>query len=110
MVKTLNSFFVDESCGLCVPCRSGLPQVRMLLNKIADGEGSVEDMKTLEELCNLIKDTSLCGLGQSAPNPVLSSLKQFREEYLAHILEKCCPAGRCNLKTMEVLEDGYTSS
>jgi NADH:ubiquinone oxidoreductase subunit F (NADH-binding)/(2Fe-2S) ferredoxin len=110
MVKTLNSFFIDESCGLCVPCRAGLPQVRMLLNKISDGEGSVEDMKTLEELCNLIKDTSLCGLGQSAPNPVLSSLKQFREEYLAHILEKRCPAGRCNLKTMEVLEDGCTSS
>jgi NADH:ubiquinone oxidoreductase subunit F (NADH-binding)/(2Fe-2S) ferredoxin len=110
MVKTLNSFFIDESCGLCVPCRAGLPQVRMLLNKISDGEGSVEDMKTLEELCNLIKDTSLCGLGQSAPNPVLSSLKQFREEYLAHILEKRCPAGRCNLKTTEVLEDGCTSS
>lgn len=109
MVKTLNSFFIDESCGLCVPCRAGLPQVRMLLNKISDGEGSVEDMKTLEELCNLIKDTSLCGLGQSAPNPVLSSLKQFREEYLAHILEKRCPAGRCNLKTTEVLEDGCTS-
>ena len=103
VVKALTSFFIDESCGLCVPCRAGLPKVRVLLDKIAGGDGLVEDIKTLEELCNLIKDTSLCGLGQSAPNPVLSSLKQFREEYFTHIIEKRCSAGYCNIKTVEVL-------
>ncbi|MEM3872370.1 MAG: NADH-ubiquinone oxidoreductase-F iron-sulfur binding region domain-containing protein [Nitrososphaeria archaeon] len=95
IVKSITEFFIDESCGLCVPCRVGLPKVNEILNKIVTGEGSLEDIKVLEELSYTIKDTSLCGLGQGAPNPLLTSLNYFKEEYLAHVLEKKCPAGEC---------------
>jgi len=74
-------FCVDESCGKCVPCRVGTVQIRKLLDKIISGEGQVEDLERLETLCQMVKRTSLCGLGQSAPNPVLSTLKYFRHEY-----------------------------
>jgi bidirectional [NiFe] hydrogenase diaphorase subunit len=74
-------FCVDESCGKCVPCRVGTVQMRKLLDKIIAGEAVPEDLDKLEKLCHLVKDTSLCGLGQSAPNPVLSTLKYFKHEY-----------------------------
>jgi NADH:ubiquinone oxidoreductase subunit F (NADH-binding) len=78
-------FCVDESCGKCVPCRVGTVQIRTLLDKIIDGRGEPEDLDKLEALCQLVRSTSLCGLGQSAPNPVLSTLRFFRQEYEALI-------------------------
>ena len=88
-------FTVDESCGKCTPCRIGTRRLLELLNKITDGRGEPEDLDKLEELCNYIKANSLCALGQTAPNPVLSTLKYFRDEYEAHVIEKRCPAGVC---------------
>jgi len=88
-------FTVDESCGKCVPCREGTKRMLEILNKICDGKGSLEDLDELEELSNSIKDSALCGLGQTAPNPVLSTLKNFRDEYVAHVTEGRCPAGVC---------------
>jgi NADH:ubiquinone oxidoreductase subunit F (NADH-binding)/(2Fe-2S) ferredoxin len=98
-------FCMDESCGKCVPCRAGLPKVREILDKIMEGGGAVDDLKVLEELCYLIKDVSLCGLGQTAPNPVLTTINYFKQEYLSHILDKKCPAGKCNIKKMEVVKE-----
>lgn len=88
-------FIVDESCGKCSPCRIGTKRMLELLQKICDGEGTMETLDELELLANTIKDTALCGLGQSAPNPVLSTLAQFRDEYITHIVDKKCPAGVC---------------
>ena len=88
-------FTVDESCGKCTPCREGTKRMLEILDKIIAGNGTMEDLDTLEELGETIKSTSLCGLGQTAPNPVLSTLKYFREEYEAHVKEKRCPAGVC---------------
>jgi bidirectional [NiFe] hydrogenase diaphorase subunit len=92
-------FFVefcrDESCGKCVPCRAGTVQMHSLLERIRRGEAVRDDLHKLEALCVLLKETSLCGLGQSAPNPVTSTLRYFRAEYLAHIDERRCPAGVC---------------
>lgn len=88
-------FIVDESCGKCAPCRIGTKRLLELLNKICNGEGTLETLDELESLCYTIKETALCGLGQSAPNPVLSTLKQFRDEYIAHVVDKRCPAGVC---------------
>ena len=88
-------FTVDESCGKCTPCRVGTKRLLELLDKIISGNGELEDLDKLEELSNYIKSASLCGLGQTAPNPVLSTLRYFREEYIAHIVDKKCPAGVC---------------
>ncbi|MCK7487891.1 MAG: 4Fe-4S binding protein [Bacillus subtilis] len=88
-------FTVDESCGKCTPCREGTKRMLDILDKICAGEGTLEDLDRLESLGTMIKETSLCGLGQTAPNPVLSTLKHFREEYLAHVVDKVCPAGVC---------------
>ncbi|MBE6585755.1 MAG: NADH-quinone oxidoreductase subunit NuoF [Ruminococcaceae bacterium] len=88
-------FTVDESCGKCTPCRVGTKRLLELLDKIISGNGELEDLDRMEELCNYIKSASLCGLGQTAPNPVLSTLKYFRDEYVAHIVDKKCPAGVC---------------
>jgi len=88
-------FTVDESCGKCTPCREGTRQMLQILNKITAGEGTEEDLQQLETLANVIKDTSLCGLGQTAPNPVLSTLKYYRHEYEAHVKEKRCPSLKC---------------
>lgn len=88
-------FIVDESCGKCTPCRVGTKRMLELLEKICDGQGTMETLDELETLALTIKDTALCGLGQSAPNPVLSTISQFKDEYLAHIVEKRCPAGVC---------------
>ncbi len=88
-------FTVDESCGKCTPCREGTKRMLEILNKITEGKGTMEDLDKLEKLAINIKETSLCGLGQTAPNPVLSTLRYFRDEYEAHVLEKRCPAGVC---------------
>ena len=88
-------FTVDESCGKCTPCRIGTKRLLEILDKIIEGKGELEDLDRLEELSNYIKSASLCGLGQTAPNPVLSTLRYFRDEYVAHIVDKKCPAGVC---------------
>ena len=95
IAKFFLEFTVDESCGKCTPCRVGTKRLLELLDKITKGNGTMEDIDKLEELCYYIKDNALCGLGQTAPNPVLSTLKFFREEYVAHVQEKRCPAGVC---------------
>ena len=95
MAKFFLEFTVDESCGKCVPCRVGTKRLLELLDKITQGNGTLEDIDRLEELCNYIKQNSLCGLGQTAPNPVLATLKFFRDEYIAHVVDKVCPAGVC---------------
>jgi NADP-reducing hydrogenase subunit HndC len=95
MAKFFLEFTVDESCGKCTPCRVGTKRLLELLDKITKGNGTLEDIDRLEELCNYIKANSLCGLGQTAPNPVLATLKFFRDEYIAHVVDKKCPAGVC---------------
>ncbi len=95
MAKFFLEFTVDESCGKCTPCRAGTKRLLEILDKITDGKGTLDDIDKLEELCNYIKANSLCGLGQTAPNPVLATLKFFREEYIAHVVDKKCPAGVC---------------
>ena len=95
LAKFFLEFTVDESCGKCAPCRIGTVRMLEILNKITDGNGEMEDLDKLEELANYIKAGSLCGLGQTAPNPVLSTLRYFRDEYVAHIVDKKCPAGVC---------------
>jgi NADH:ubiquinone oxidoreductase subunit F (NADH-binding)/(2Fe-2S) ferredoxin/Pyruvate/2-oxoacid:ferredoxin oxidoreductase delta subunit len=95
VAKFFLEFTADESCGKCVPCRVGLRMMLGILERIVRGEGTEEDLTRLEEMGKFIQTTSLCGLGQTAPNPVLSTLRYFRDEYLAHIREKACPAGVC---------------
>ena len=85
----------DNSCGKCTPCRVGTKRLLEKLDKITKGNGTLKDIDELEELCYYIKNNSLCGLGQTAPNPVLSTLKFFRDEYIAHVVDKKCPAGVC---------------
>ncbi len=99
-------FTVDESCGKCTPCRIGTRRLLEILNKIIEGKGEMEDLEKMEELANYIKSASLCGLGQTAPNPVLSTLRYFRDEYIAHIVDKKCPAGVCKkLVTFAIEKD-----
>ena len=95
IAKFFLDFTVDESCGKCTPCRVGTKRLLEMLDKITEGKATLEDIDKLEELCNYIKENSLCGLGQTAPNPVLATLKFFREEYIAHVVDKKCPAGVC---------------
>ena len=95
IAKFFLGFIVDESCGKCTPCRIGTKRLYEILNKITSGNGELSDLDKLEELCQYIKANSLCGLGQTAPNPVLSTLRFFRDEYVAHIVDKKCPAGVC---------------
>ncbi len=89
------TFTKDESCGKCTPCREGIPRMLEILSRIKRGEGKMEDLDLLEELALIIKDTALCGLGKTAPNPVLTTLRYFRDEYIQHIKYKRCPAGVC---------------
>lgn len=103
VAKYFMEFSMAESCGKCVPCRVGTAQMYDLLCKISEGRATLNDLALLESLCDMVKHTSLCGLGQAAPNPVISTLRYFRDEYLAHILEKRCPAGVCQMKP-EVME------
>lgn len=99
-------FTVDESCGKCTPCREGTKRMLEVLDKITQGKGTLEDLDQLERLAKTIKTTSLCGLGQTAPNPVLSTLRYFRNEYEAHVIDKKCPAGVCQaLLSYEVIPD-----
>jgi bidirectional [NiFe] hydrogenase diaphorase subunit len=101
VAKYFMDFCMTESCGKCVPCRVGTYQMHRILSAITNMSAAEKDLKMLEELCDLLKHTSLCGLGQSAPNPVVSTLKSFAAEYKAHIEDHKCPAGVCGLKTQE---------
>ena len=95
MARFFLDFIQDESCGKCTPCREGTRRLLEIIERICQGEGELEDIQTLEKLSEVIKTSSLCGLGQTAPNPVLSTLRYFKDEYIAHIVEKRCPAKRC---------------
>ena len=106
IAKFFLEFTVDESCGKCTPCRVGTKRLLEKLEKITSGNGTLEDIDDLEALCYYIKENSLCGLGQTAPNPVLSTLKFFRDEYVAHVVDKKCPAGVCkSLLHYEIVAD-----
>ena len=95
IAKFFLEFTVDESCGKCTPCRIGTRRMYEILDRITKGQGELEDLDRLEHLARYIKDNALCGLGQTAPNPVLSTLRYFRDEYIAHVVDKKCPAGVC---------------
>ena len=95
IAKMFLQFTRDESCGKCVPCRAGIPKMLALLNKITIGKGTLEDIDILQELSEMIQTASICGLGQTAPNPAVSTIRHFREEYEAHIIDKKCPAALC---------------
>lgn len=106
IAKFFLEFTVDESCGKCTPCRIGTKRIYEMLCDITDGKATLEDLDLLEELCHHVKANSLCGLGQTAPNPVLSTLHYFRDEYVAHVVDKKCPAGVCkHLLSFEILAD-----
>ena len=106
IAKFFLEFTVDESCGKCTPCRIGTKRMYEMLDKITRGQATLEDIDKLEELCYYIKQNSLCGLGQTAPNPVLSTLRYFRDEYIAHVVDKKCPAGVCkHLLSFEIDPD-----
>ena len=105
IAKFFLEFTVDESCGKCTPCRIGTKRLLEILEKITKGNGTLEDLDRLELLCHSIKNASLCGLGQTAPNPVLSTLRYFRDEYIAHVVDKKCPAGVCKALTSYVIEE-----
>ena len=106
IAKFFLEFTVDESCGKCTPCRIGTKRLYEILEKITNGNGTLEDLDEMEKLCHYIKENSLCGLGQTAPNPVLSTYQRFKDEYIAHVVDKRCPAGVCkNLLTISIIED-----
>lgn len=109
IAKFFLEFTVEESCGKCVPCRVGTKRLLEILEKITLGKATLDDLDRMEELCHHIQENSLCGLGQTAPNPVLSTLRYFREEYEAHVLERRCPSGVCkNLIQYRILPDKCT--
>jgi bidirectional [NiFe] hydrogenase diaphorase subunit len=99
VAKYFMEFCADESCGKCVPCRVGTVEMHRILERISQGHATPSDLTTLRELCDLVRNTSLCGLGQSAPNPVMSTLRYFQDEYAAHILDHHCPAGVCTMES-----------
>ncbi len=105
VAKYFTHFLIEESCGKCLPCREGLPQLWNILNEISLGHGKVEDLDRIAELSQVIADSSLCALGTSSPNPVLSTLRYFKDEYLAHIVEKRCPAGVCKALVSYKIQD-----
>ena len=102
-------FFIEfcktESCGKCIPCRAGTAQMHTLLTRICTGHGTMADLDLLVDLGSTIRETSLCGLGMSAPNPVLSTLRYFKKEYIEHIVHKRCPAGVCNMDAPAPVEN-----
>jgi bidirectional [NiFe] hydrogenase diaphorase subunit len=104
VAKFFMAFCMDESCGKCAPCRVGTVQMHRILERITNGSGVPEDLDTLEELCIMVGETSLCALGQSAPNPIRSTLRYFREEYEAHIRDRVCPAGACTMDQVPLWE------
>ena len=103
VAKYFQDFCRDESCGKCTPCRVGTTQMYMLLDLITRGVATLDDLATLERLAGIVQKTALCGLGQGAPNPIFSTLRYFRDEYMAHIVDKVCPAGVCTIEPVEVL-------
>ena len=105
IAKFFLEFTVDESCGKCTPCRIGNKRLLELLEKITSGNGELKDLDEMEELCHYIKANSLCGLGQTAPNPVLSTMRYFRDEYISHIVDKKCPAGVCRKLVKYIITD-----
>ncbi|MCH5206831.1 MAG: 4Fe-4S binding protein, partial [Oscillospiraceae bacterium] len=106
IAKFFLEFTVDESCGKCTPCRIGTKRMYEMLTKITEGKATMEDLDKLEKLCYYIKDNALCGLGQTAPNPVLSTLRYFKDEYIAHVKDKKCPAGVCkSLMSIQIVPD-----
>ena len=104
IAKFFLKFTVDESCGKCTPCRIGTRRMLEILDRITEGKGTLEDIDKLEELAYYIKENALCGLGQTAPNPVLSTIRFFRDEYIAHIEDKKCPAGVCSALLSYVID------
>ncbi len=104
VAKYFMEFCMDESCGKCVPCRVGTVEMHNILVRITDGSATDRDLELLKELCVMVKETSLCGLGQSAPNPVLSTMLYFGDEYEAHIRERKCPAGVCTLVDRPIVD------
>jgi NADH:ubiquinone oxidoreductase subunit F (NADH-binding) len=102
VAKYFVSFLEGESCGKCLPCREGLRQMRQILTNITEGRGKKGDIELLEDLSATLVDSALCALGTTAPNPVLSTIRYFRDEYEAHINEKRCPAGVCDLEAVKV--------
>ncbi len=103
VAKFFMEFCAEESCGKCVPCRVGTTVMKNILQKIVDGRATMDDYNNLKELANMVREASLCGLGQTAPNPVLSTIMYFEDEYLAHINEKRCKAGACEIKNFDIL-------
>jgi bidirectional [NiFe] hydrogenase diaphorase subunit len=103
VAKYFQDFCRDESCGKCTPCRVGTTQMWMLLDLITRGEATMDDLAALERLAGIVQKTALCGLGQGAPNPIFSTLRYFRDEYLAHIVDRVCPAGVCAIEPVEVM-------
>ncbi len=108
IAKFFLDFSVEESCGKCVPCREGTKRLYEILDKITKGEGEEGDIEKLEKLCETVTSTSLCGLGQTAPNPVITTLKYYRDEYEAHIRDKKCPAKSCKALITFLIEDSCT--
>jgi len=104
VAKFYLQFTVEESCGKCAPCRIGNRRMYEILEKITNGKGTMEDLEELRNLANVVKDTALCGLGQTSPNPVLSTLNNFWDEYVAHVVDKVCPAHRCQALTHYYIE------
>ena len=102
LARYFTEFLRDESCGKCVPCRAGTVQMHELLLKMTRGTATMRDLALLEQLSELVTRTSLCGLGQTAANPVMSTLRHFRDEYMAHIHDKVCPAGVCRMQAQPV--------
>lgn len=105
VAKYFIEFCVEESCGQCTPCREGLTHMARILDDITKGRGTREHLDLLAEISEVMKDASLCGLGTSAPNPVLSTLRYFRDEYEAHIFDKRCPTGICKELTTFVIDE-----
>ena len=97
-------FTVEESCGKCTPCRIGNKRLCEILDKIIEGKGTMEDLELLKNLSNVIKDTSLCGLGQTSPNPILSTIDHFWDEYVAHVVDHKCPAGQCKSMKQYIID------
>ena len=106
IAKFFLEFTVDESCGKCTPCRIGTKRLFEMLEKVSKGQATLGDLDKMEQLCYYIKENALCGLGQTAPNPVLSTLRYFRDEYEAHVTQKKCPAHVCkDLMSVVILKD-----
>jgi bidirectional [NiFe] hydrogenase diaphorase subunit len=103
VAKYFMDFCREEACGKCVPCRVGTTQLYILLDRITRGSATMDDLAQMEKLAGMVQKTSLCGLGQGAPNPIFSTLRYFRDEYLAHIADRTCPAGACTMDPVPVL-------